>query len=523
MLQWGRRFSSAEITWHLSLRSPARAASMGPPIFIGGNQHSLSPHRMNYGLLQWGRRFSSAEIAPSVVVVLSSSQASMGPPIFIGGNAGIQNAWRPCPAGFNGAADFHRRKYAVMKTEFTAIVQLQWGRRFSSAEITRLDRLEQMYTRLQWGRRFSSAEMVSPLQPVLNIRVASMGPPIFIGGNPPTVRGIITRLPHGFNGAADFHRRKYESARQQYTRHAGFNGAADFHRRKSFGCSHASEISERASMGPPIFIGGNLVGGNRREPVDQASMGPPIFIGGNIVISGLLLPTVPASMGPPIFIGGNTGVRRSPFGADLLQWGRRFSSAEMGRPSSISVSDILASMGPPIFIGGNPGSSWLTAWKLISFNGAADFHRRKSPEIIHGILRRGHASMGPPIFIGGNVISGTAGVGAAVLLQWGRRFSSAEITASPKSFSQLTSLQWGRRFSSAEIQAILDNSQCMSGFNGAADFHRRKSQKHQDAMNLDQMLQWGRRFSSAEMPIASPTRGVSSARFNGAADFHRRK
>ncbi len=58
-------------------------------------------------------------------------------------------------------------------------------------------------------------------------------------------------------------------------------------------------------------------------------------------------------MGPPIFIGGNAYILLY-FGLHLrLQWGRRFSSAEMGR---------------------RPGQGPLHKPR---FNGAADFHRRK--------------------------------------------------------------------------------------------------------------------------------------------------
>ena len=37
----------------------------------------------------------------------------------------------------------------------------------------------------------------------------------------------------------------------------GFNGAADFHRRKSGDNLVSSVPAQSASMGPPIFIGGN--------------------------------------------------------------------------------------------------------------------------------------------------------------------------------------------------------------------------------------------------------------------------
>ena len=88
---------------------------------------------------------------------------------------------------------------------------------------------------------------------------ASMGPPIFIGGNKFIVVQVAGKYA-GFNGAADFHRRKF------ITQHARVTGV------------------RRASMGPPIFIGGNAAGTPPRPVEPVASMGPPIFIGGNYFI-----------------------------------------------------------------------------------------------------------------------------------------------------------------------------------------------------------------------------------------------
>jgi len=62
--------------------------------------------------------------------------ASMGPPKFIGGN------WRGlCGSkghgrGFNGAAEIHRRKYEAMTRSVMIDNPLQWGRRNSSAEMS---------------------------------------------------------------------------------------------------------------------------------------------------------------------------------------------------------------------------------------------------------------------------------------------------------------------------------------------------------------------------------------------------
>ncbi len=62
---------------------------MGPPIFIGGNT-IRRPRPTLFCSLQWGRRFSSAEIALLKGQALRFHHASMGPPIFIGGNKELE-------------------------------------------------------------------------------------------------------------------------------------------------------------------------------------------------------------------------------------------------------------------------------------------------------------------------------------------------------------------------------------------------------------------------------------------------
>ena len=83
----------------------------------------------------------------------------MGPPIFIGGNKPFLFRASTWEGSFNGAADFHRRKWRI------------------------------------YGMKYGQ-------------NPASMGPPIFIGGNNRQTDLPPIRIP-GFNGAADFHRRKF--------------------------------------------------------------------------------------------------------------------------------------------------------------------------------------------------------------------------------------------------------------------------------------------------------------------------
>ena len=133
-------------------------------------------------------------------------QASMGPPIFIGGNKRRARDAFPYVASFNGAADFHRRK--CNKQCFTHLNKVSFN---GAADFHRRKYQQSIYAR---------------------------------------------RSLYGFNGAADFHRRKLKSAKRCEGQKDSFNGAADFHRRK---CLYIAILrpSPPASMGPPIFIGGN--------------------------------------------------------------------------------------------------------------------------------------------------------------------------------------------------------------------------------------------------------------------------
>jgi len=82
----------------------------------------------------------------------------MGPPIYIGGNFCEYDFRFFNQDGFNGATDLHRWKLLNMLFLKTSMRLLQWGHRFTSVETNQ-------------GR------------PVPGVRLASMGPPIYIGGN----------------------------------------------------------------------------------------------------------------------------------------------------------------------------------------------------------------------------------------------------------------------------------------------------------------------------------------------------
>src|SRR6185312_12652771 len=91
---------------------PRFTASMGPPLFSGGNLARDGSYALPH-VLQWGRRCSAAEIGT--------------------GGGDIYNTWK-----------------------------LQWGRRCSAAEIETRRRDGHPGFQLQWGRRCSAAEMPEP-------------------------------------------------------------------------------------------------------------------------------------------------------------------------------------------------------------------------------------------------------------------------------------------------------------------------------------------------------------------------
>ena len=236
--------------------------------------------------------------------------------------------------------------------------------------------------------------------------VASMGPPIFIGGNscsPPCSPPQLSR----FNGATDFHRWKCANPQRIAARGVKLQWGHRFssveipcvrlarssHSALQWGHRFSSvEIGLHpplqpggplASMGPPIFIGGNEQVARERPAADVASMGPPIFIGGNVSGNSVTWPDV--------------------FG---LQWGHRFSSVEITVTGDLDIGGQLASMGPPIFIGGNGRQHTVSCEPIrLASMGPPIFiggNRPRMPQRVPAF----DASMGPPIFIGGNELCG---------------------------------------------------------------------------------------------------------------------
>jgi len=162
----------------VAIGSECCAASMGPPIFIGGKM-TMAQADTGRVSLQWGHRFSSVESA--VCRTRTSS--------------------RKC---FNGATDFHRWKVAWMEANYT---QEQW---------------------LQWGHRFSSVESCNLPSAPLRDQPASMGPPIFIGGK--GARAEQKRIAKALQWGHRFSSVERPNTGWMIDMTTSFNGATDFHR-----------------------------------------------------------------------------------------------------------------------------------------------------------------------------------------------------------------------------------------------------------------------------------------------------
>ena len=135
--------------------------------------------------------------------------------------------------------------------------RLQWGHRFISVETTRSATYLLFMIRLQWGHRFISVET----------RISSAywasGSYCFNGATDlyrwkQIQRSVVVWAWHGFNGATDLYRWKRRGRRGGSGVPGGFNGATDLYRWKPTLGRVVKVAAEAASMGPPIYIGGNM-------------------------------------------------------------------------------------------------------------------------------------------------------------------------------------------------------------------------------------------------------------------------
>ena len=125
----------------------------------------------------------------------------------------------------------------------------------------------------------------------------------------------------GFNEAAGIHRRKLRVDQRggDVVVHR-FNEAAGIHRRKPRATGTTCADSNRASMRPPEFTGGNLVHQLDLAVAGYASMRPPEFTGGNkLARLYVSRESILASMRPPEFTGGNSTTGGDAQDTQMLQ------------------------------------------------------------------------------------------------------------------------------------------------------------------------------------------------------------
>ncbi len=180
---------------------------MGPPIYIGGN---FFPQADRFDILKSFNgatdlhRWKHDDFLSGINQIY---KASMGPPIYIGGN--------------------------TVEAEITGTEadKLQWGHRFTSVETRDLP------TRREQRQRFNGATDLHRWKPIVRILTrqigdASMGPPIYIGGNFLIALYEMPQILVSFNGATDLHRWKHRQMGRNALRASRFNGATDLHRWK---------------------------------------------------------------------------------------------------------------------------------------------------------------------------------------------------------------------------------------------------------------------------------------------------
>jgi len=120
-----------------NLEIERREASMGPPIYIGGNELEALGISVKPAQLQWGHRFTSVETR-----VLPDGRGVTA-------------------RRFNGATDLHRWKRPLLQKYKDLLVPLQWGHRFTSVETKAIQEAATRQELLQWGHRFTSVETLT--------------------------------------------------------------------------------------------------------------------------------------------------------------------------------------------------------------------------------------------------------------------------------------------------------------------------------------------------------------------------
>ncbi len=186
LLQWDRAHSSAEIRLQGASDDRVVAASMGPRSFERGNALGAgleaSARRASMGPRSFERGNNLPMSGKEIMMM-----ASMGPRSFERGNNTLCEINIDYLSSFNGAALIRARKSHLTAVRSHALMQLQWGRAHSSAEIV-------------LKRKCSVLK-----------KLASMGPRSFERGNTQNGAPRATRS-RSFNGAALIRARKFGCA-----------------------------------------------------------------------------------------------------------------------------------------------------------------------------------------------------------------------------------------------------------------------------------------------------------------------
>jgi len=160
--------------------------------------------------------------------------ASMGPSMFVDGDPPPDLWRRATSACFNGAVDVRRRRHDVAHSSAAIMRTLQWGRRCSSTETRRVTR-----GGLAGGIASMGPSMFVDGDPGWHCHPgqrneASMGPSMFVDGDT-TFSKSSAGGGMGFNGAVDVRRRRHRRSlvmATAWTRR--FNGAVDVRRRRPY-------------------------------------------------------------------------------------------------------------------------------------------------------------------------------------------------------------------------------------------------------------------------------------------------
>src|SRR3990172_6644229 len=201
------------------------------------------------------RMFIRGNIRERGYVPAAFLAASMGPRMFIRGNKVAETRLTSSAGGFNGAADVHPRKRAATDGHPNTTV-LQWGRGCSSAETLYRVAMLPRFAGLQWGRGCSSAETgVAP--GILQVDAELQWGRGCSSAETAVGKSIVedSLLLQWGRGCSSAETRASRRIAQRWKR---FNGAADVHPRKQDVYDAFCRRALVASMGPRMFIRGNL-------------------------------------------------------------------------------------------------------------------------------------------------------------------------------------------------------------------------------------------------------------------------